>query len=71
LNQGCEDVVEFAFGAGIQDLELEPERAGCRLQVSRQNFDIAAGRIDKRANGCRRGHRLMQQFESLRLQFGA
>ena len=35
LDQGCEDRIEVAFGAGMQDMELQPEGAGRRLQVSR------------------------------------
>ena len=34
LDQGCEGRVEVAFGACVQDMELQPEGAGRRLQVS-------------------------------------
>ena len=34
LGQGCEHTIEIAFGAGVQYMELHPERAGRRLQVS-------------------------------------
>src|SRR5262249_4294132 len=33
--QGREDHIEVAVGARMQDMELEPEGTGCRLQVSR------------------------------------
>src|SRR5262245_10399366 len=35
FDQGCEDRIEVVFGAGLQDMELQAERAGRRLQVSR------------------------------------
>jgi hypothetical protein len=35
LDQGCEDRIEVAIGARMQDMELELEGAGRRLQVSR------------------------------------
>ena len=35
LEQGCEDRIEVALGAGMQDMELQPEGAGRRLHVSR------------------------------------
>ena len=35
LDQGCEGRIDVAFGAGMQDMELQPEGAGRRLQVSR------------------------------------
>ena len=33
--QGCEDRIEFALGARMQDMELQPEGASRRLQLSR------------------------------------
>ena len=33
--QGCEDRIEVALGARMQDMKLQPEGAGRRLQVSR------------------------------------
>ena len=38
LGQVCKGHIEVAFGAGMQDMELEPEGDGRRLQVSRQGF---------------------------------
>jgi hypothetical protein len=35
FDQGCKDHIEFAFGARLQDMELQPESAGCRLRVAR------------------------------------
>ena len=35
LDHGCEGRVDVAFGAGIQDMELQPQRARRRLQVFR------------------------------------
>ena len=42
--KGCIDV---AFGAGIQDMKLQPERAGRRLQTFRYGLGIGIGWIDE------------------------
>jgi hypothetical protein len=34
LEQGYEHGIEVSFGTGVQDMELQPEGAGRRLQVS-------------------------------------
>src|SRR6266545_5058554 len=38
--QGCEDRIEVAFGARLQDMGLQPDRAGRRLQLSRLGLGI-------------------------------
>src|SRR5262245_52807031 len=38
--QGCEDRIEVALGARLQDMKLQPEGAGRRLQVSRQGLGV-------------------------------
>jgi hypothetical protein len=43
LDQSTEDRIEVVFGAGMQDMELQAERAGRSLQVSRQDVGISAG----------------------------
>ena len=67
LNQGSEDHVEVAFGAGMQDMGSQPERAGRRVHVSRlclRNGRI--GRIDQHGHGGRRRDHFMQQLQLLR-----
>jgi hypothetical protein len=58
LDQGCEDRVEIAIGARIQDMELQPESVGCRMQGSQKGLSNGTGRVDKHGNDG--GHR--QQF---------
>jgi hypothetical protein len=31
LDQGCKGVVDFAFGTGAQNIDLQIESSGCRL----------------------------------------
>ena len=67
LDQGCEDRIEVAFGARMQDMELQPEGAGRRLQVSRLGLgNSGIGRVDEQGNDGRRGDQLVQQFQPLR-----
>ena len=48
LDQGCKDRIEVAFGARMQDMELQPEGAGRRLQVSRYGLGKSGiGRVDE------------------------
>src|SRR5712691_2530129 len=48
LGQGCEDRIEIAFGAGMQDMQLHSEDAGRRLQVSQYGLGIGIGWVDER-----------------------
>ena len=69
LGQGCEYRIEVALGAGVQDMELQPEGAGRRLQVFRYGLcNKGAGRVDEKRNDVRRGYQLAQQFQPLRPQ---
>ena len=47
LDQRCKGRVEVAFGAGVQDMELQPEGAGRRLQISRLGLGGGIGRVDE------------------------
>jgi hypothetical protein len=61
--------IEVALGAGIQDMELQPEGAGSRLQVFRYVLcNKGAGRVDEERNDLRRGYQLAQQLQPLRPQ---
>ena len=64
--QGCEDGIEVAFVAGVQDGELKSKRAGHRLHVSRQGLHIGTGRVHKERNDGCRGDHLVQQLQPLR-----
>jgi hypothetical protein len=59
LDQGSEDRIEVVLGAGMQDMELQVERAGRRLQVSRQDVGIRIGRVDEQGKELRRGQQLV------------
>src|SRR5262245_3776792 len=50
-------------------MEFEPKGPGSVLQMSRQNLDIATGRIDECTDNLCRWDDLVQQFQSLRLEF--
>src|SRR5262249_16447113 len=66
LNQGSEDHVEVAFGAGMQDMGSQPERARRRVHLARlclRNGRI--GRIDQHGHGGRRRDHFMQQLQLL------
>jgi hypothetical protein len=71
FEQPGEDRLEIALGAGTENLEVEPQRAGRRLEISRLDFGIGIGSVDERANGCRRRDHAVQQLQSLRLQLRA
>ena len=63
LDQGFKDRIEVALGARVQDMKLQPERAGCRLQVPRLSLGITGiGRVDEQGNDGRRRDQFMQQL---------
>ena len=66
LEQGCEDRIELAFAARMQDMKFEPETAGRRLQVSRLCLGGGSLRINERSNDVRRRGQLVQQLQPLR-----
>ena len=43
LDKGCEGRVEIALGAGMQNMELQPEGARRRLRASRESGSAIAG----------------------------
>ena len=48
LDQSCKSRIEVAFGAGVQNMELQPEGAGRSLHVARGGLGKRRiGRIDK------------------------
>ena len=61
--QGCEDRIEVALGARMQDMELQPEGVGRRLHVSRYGLGNGGmSRVNEQGNdgGC--GDQLVQHF---------
>src|SRR5207302_10542826 len=72
LGQFCEDSIEVTFGAGIQDMELEPEGVGRRKHIPRYGLGTSRiGWVDEQGHDTRRGKQLVQQFQPLwRYLFG-
>jgi len=66
LDQACEDRIELAFDARMEDMELQTKGARRRLYCSRLGLSHRTGWIDKKSHDFRRGHKLMQQFQPLR-----
>jgi hypothetical protein len=54
LDQSCEDRIEVALGAGIQDVELQAEGMGRRLHASCICLGKSVGRVDEQHNDARR-----------------
>ena len=62
----CEGRIDFAAGAGVEDLDLQPHGAGSRFHVSQRGLgNRSIGRIDEHghASGC--GHQLTQEVQPL------
>jgi hypothetical protein len=66
--QGCEDRIDVALGACMQDVELQAQRAGRRLEMFRHDIAAGKGWVDERGQGARLGEQLMQELESLPIQ---
>ena len=60
------DRIEVAIGARVQDVELDPELVGRRLQLSCFRINIGPGWVDEHRDDSRRGHQLVQQLKPLR-----
>src|SRR5215831_18213132 len=65
------DRVEVALGAGMYDMELQPELAGRRLQVSRLALGTGKGRVEERGRDGRCRHQLVQHLHLLLHQLHA
>jgi hypothetical protein len=67
MDQLREDSIEVTFGAGSQNMELQPECAGRRLHVLRGGLGKRGiGWIDEQGHDARRGDQLVQQLQPLR-----
>ena len=50
LDEGCEGSLKVAFVAGVQDIDVPPERARCLLGISRLGIGIWEIRIHEHAD---------------------
>ena len=72
LGQRRKDRIEVTFSAGVQDAELQPERAGRCLQFSRLGLgNSGIGRVDHECNGGCGRDQFVQQLQPLRPQLRA
>ena len=67
LDQSREDRIEVAFGAGVEDMEVQPEGMSRRLQVDCRS--AAGRRVDQKSDDSRGGDQLVQQFQPLRRNY--
>jgi hypothetical protein len=66
----CEHRIEVVFGAGIQHMQLQPERAGRRQHLTRGGLGNGGiARVDQQRHDARRWKQLVQQFQPLRRDF--
>src|SRR5207249_6750588 len=68
--ESFESAINLAAGAGVEDLNLQPQSAGSRFHVSQRGLDSGTGRVDKHGHTSSSGHQFMQEFHSLRCQLG-
>src|SRR5215468_6754227 len=66
LVQSCEDRIEIAFGARIQDMELQPKGTCRRLHNPQLGLGLGIGSIDEHRNSARPGYQLARQLQPLR-----
>ena len=66
LDQLCEDSIEVTFGAGIQDMQLQPEGTSRRLHLLSVGLGKSGfGWVDEERHDARRGNQLVQQLQQL------
>ena len=72
MDQSCKSRLEVAFGAGVQNMELEPEGAGRSLHVARGGLrKRRIGRINKQRHDRRCRHQFVQEPQPLCRKFAA
>ena len=65
--KGRKGGINFAAGAGVEDLDLQPHGARGRFHVSQRDLRIhGLGRIDEHGHTCGAGHQSTQQLQFLR-----
>jgi hypothetical protein len=70
LGKTGERCVELAFGAGMQDVDLQPERMRRLLHVSRLGLGSRILRVHERTDNLGCGYQIVQQSQSFRHQLG-
>jgi hypothetical protein len=63
LSKGCEGRLDVALVAGIQNMNLQPKNARCRLRVSALLLGGWAGRVDEHADFGGFRHHLAQHLQ--------
>src|SRR5215471_16164319 len=63
LQKGCESSLDFGLVAGMQDLDLQPERTRGLLRLPRIRLRFRIVRVQQAADYRGRGYCLMQRFE--------
>ena len=65
-HEGREGGIDLAAGAGVEDLNLQPDSASSRLHVlSVISVSASVGWIDEHGDTSGRGHQLTQQLQPL------
>src|SRR5215831_8131411 len=70
-DHGLKDHVEVAHGAGMKEMEVQPQFAGCRLEISRLGLGTGKGWVYKPGYGGRPRHKLVQHLQLLLYQLHA
>jgi len=70
LDQARERRIDFSFGAGAHDMDLQPERTRRLLHVSRLGLGSGIFRVHEQTDDLGCGYQIVQQAESLRYQLG-
>ena len=63
--EGGEDRIDLVAGAGLDDLNFQPDGASGRLHLSQRGLGIGIGRIKERGHTNGTGHQLTQEFQPL------
>src|SRR6266481_7875876 len=67
LDQACKDGIEVSVGTGMQNMKLQPEGVGSRLQLLRCGLSTRGiGWVDEHGNDGGSGDQLVQQLQPLR-----
>ena len=66
VHKRCEGRIDLPAGAGVEDLDLQPDGASSRFHVSQRGLGIrGGGRIDEHGQTSDRGHQFTQDFQPL------
>src|SRR5262249_32229114 len=64
LNENCKGPIDLSRGAGVREMDFQPESAGGFLYLPRLVVSSRIGRIDQSADHTGRGRRLVEQLQS-------